>query len=108
MPPTDRPLPPADLQEQVQRALAEDVGTGDVTAALVPAPAVSRALVITREAAILCGQPWFNAVFAALDPQVRIDWQVTEGASVGANATLCEIRGPSRAILTGERTALNF
>lgn len=103
-----RPTAPADLLDQVERALAEDVGTGDATAALVPADKASTATVITREAAVICGRPWFDATFTALSSHVRIDWQVEEGARVEANALLCRLSGPARALLTGERTALNF
>jgi nicotinate-nucleotide pyrophosphorylase (carboxylating) len=100
-------LPP-DLPEQVKRALAEDVGTGDVTAALVPADRVARATVITRENAVLCGRPWFDATFAQLSREVQVDWQVDEGANVTPDQLLCRLAGPARAILTGERTSLNF
>jgi nicotinate-nucleotide pyrophosphorylase (carboxylating) len=99
---------PSDLPQQVERALAEDIGGGDLTAALIPAGAPGRATLITRESAIVCGRPYVDAVFAHLDPAVRIDWRVAEGASVAPNQTLLDIRGPARALLTGERTALNF
>ena len=100
--------PPADLPLQVDRALAEDIGAGDLTAALIPPERLGRATVITREAAILCGQPYVDASFARLDSRVRIDWRVAEGAPVAANQTLFTVTGPARALLTGERTALNF
>ena len=100
-------LPP-DLPEQVKRALAEDVGAGDVTAALVPGDRAARATVITRETAVLCGRPWFDATFAQLSREVRVDWQVDEGANVTPDQVLCRLAGPARAILTGERTSLNF
>jgi nicotinate-nucleotide pyrophosphorylase (carboxylating) len=99
---------PSDLADQVTRALAEDVGTGDVTAALVPADRGARATVISRESAVLCGRPWFDATFGQLSREVRIDWQVDEGASIAPGTLLCRLSGPARAILTGERTALNF
>ena len=99
---------PADLPQQVARALAEDIGAGDLTAALIPADRTGRATVITREAAVICGVPYVNATFDAIEPQVRIDWQVTEGERVEANQPLFNIEGPARALLTGERTALNF
>jgi len=92
----------------VARALAEDVGSGDLTAALVPAAATARASVVCREAAVICGRPWFDQVFAALDPAIAIDWAVAEGATVAAEAVLCRLAGPARPLLTGERTALNF
>jgi nicotinate-nucleotide pyrophosphorylase (carboxylating) len=99
---------PEDLAAQVARALEEDIGSGDLTAALIPAARTGRASVITREAAILCGTPYVNAVFAQLDAAVRVDWQVAEGAPVVANQILFRLTGPARALLTGERTALNF
>jgi nicotinate-nucleotide pyrophosphorylase (carboxylating) len=100
--------PPPDLDEQVARALAEDVGGGDLTAALVPAGRSGRATVITRESAVICGQPWVDAVFRRLDPSVRVEWEVAEGASVGPDQLLCRLAGQARSLLTGERTALNF
>jgi nicotinate-nucleotide pyrophosphorylase (carboxylating) len=99
---------PADLPQQVARALAEDIGAGDLTAALIPADRTGRATVITREAAVICGVPYVNATFDAIEPQVRIDWQVAEGERVKANQPLFNVEGPARALLTGERTALNF
>jgi nicotinate-nucleotide pyrophosphorylase (carboxylating) len=100
-------LPP-DLAEQVARALAEDVGAGDLTAALVPPDRKGRATVITREAAVLCGRPWFDEVFRQLDASVRVAWDAEEGADVRPAQRLCRVTGPARALLTGERTALNF
>jgi nicotinate-nucleotide pyrophosphorylase (carboxylating) len=99
---------PLDLPEQVARALAEDVGTGDLTAALIPADRLGRAAVITREPAIVCGIPYVNASFAAVDARVRIEWQIAEGDSAAADQLLFTLEGPARALLTGERTALNF
>lgn len=99
---------PADLQTAVERALAEDVGAGDVTAQLVPAEQIATAHLITREAAVLCGQPWFDAVFASLDARVKVTWLVEEGARVEPDQRLCTLQGPARAILTGERTGMNF
>ncbi|HUX74910.1 MAG TPA: carboxylating nicotinate-nucleotide diphosphorylase [Steroidobacteraceae bacterium] len=106
--PRELPPIPADLPELVARALAEDIGSGDLTAQLIPAARRGRARVITREAAVLCGQPYVNACFAAIDPKVRIEWSVAEGAAVLPGQLLCEIDGPARALLTGERAALNF
>jgi nicotinate-nucleotide pyrophosphorylase (carboxylating) len=100
--------PPPDLVEQVARALAEDVGGGDLTAALVPAGRQGRATVITREAAVLCGRPWFDEVFHQVDPAVRVSWDAEEGAPVEPGQRLCRLEGPARSLLTGERTALNF
>src|ERR1700733_5183985 len=99
---------PADLPQQVARALAEDIGAGDLTAALIPADRTGRATVITREAAVICGVPYVNATFNAIEPQVRLDWQIAEGERVKANQPLFNVEGPARALLTGERTALNF
>jgi len=104
----NEPAPPPDLAEQVARALAEDVGTGDLTAALVPAGRTGRATVITREPAVLCGRPWFDEVFRQLDPAVRVHWAAAEGADVVPNQLLCRLEGPARSLLTGERSALNF
>jgi len=99
---------PPDLTEQVARALAEDVGSGDLTAALVPAARMGRATVITREPAVLCGRPWFDEVFRQLDASVHVLWEADEGADVVPGQRLCLLEGPARALLTGERTALNF
>ena len=99
---------PSDLPQQVERALEEDLGTGDLTAGLIPEAARGRATVITREAAIVCGVPYVEAVFARLDERVRIDWRTSEGARAAAGQVLFQIHGPARILLTGERTALNF
>ncbi len=101
------PLPP-DLEKQVARAIAEDVGSGDLTASLIPADKKARATVISREPAVLCGRAWFDDVFRQLDPQVTVVWLAGEGAKIVADQTLCKLAGPARSILTGERTALNF
>ena len=100
-------LPP-DLTAQVARSLAEDVGSGDVTAALIAAGTMAQATVLTREDAVLCGTGWVNETFRQLDPAVTVSWRVQEGDTIAANAILCDISGPARALLTGERTALNF
>jgi nicotinate-nucleotide pyrophosphorylase (carboxylating) len=99
---------PADLPQQVARALAEDVGSGDLTATLVPADRVGRATVITREPAVVCGIPYVEATFEAVDPRIRVEWRVAEGDSVAADQLLFHLEGPARALLTAERTALNF
>jgi len=99
---------PADLAEQVRRALAEDIGTGDLTAALVPAGHGAHATVTTREDAVLCGRPWFEEAFRQLDPGIAMTWHAAEGATVVAGTVLCDVRGPARPVLTGERTGLNF
>ena len=99
---------PADLPQQVASALAEDVGSGDLTAALIPADRAGRAAVITREPAIICGLPYVAATFAQVDARVRLGWRVAEGGAVAADQLLFTLEGPARALLTGERTALNF
>jgi nicotinate-nucleotide pyrophosphorylase (carboxylating) len=99
---------PSDLGRQVETALAEDIGRGDVTAALVPAAQRVRGRVITREAAVLCGQAWADETFRRLDPLVRLTWHAADGARLVADQVVLEIAGPARAVLTGERTALNF
>jgi nicotinate-nucleotide pyrophosphorylase (carboxylating) len=99
---------PTDLPQQVAAALAEDIRGGDLTAALIPPEKSGRATVITREAAILCGIPYVEATFRQVDSRVSFDWRVLEGAAVGANQVLFSVDGPARALLTGERTALNF
>ena len=104
---SDYAVPP-DLADQVARALAEDVGSGDLTAALVPAGRAGRATVVTRESAVLCGRPWVDEVFRQLDPSVRVLWEAEEGADVAPDQLLCRLAGPARSLLTGERTALNF
>src|SRR6202789_3199415 len=99
---------PDDLRQQVATALMEDIRGGDLTAALIPPEKSGRATVITREAAILCGIPYVEATFRHLDSRVSFDWRVLEGEAVSANQVLFSVEGPARALLTGERTALNF
>jgi nicotinate-nucleotide pyrophosphorylase (carboxylating) len=99
---------PKDLGDQVAAALREDVGTGDVTARLVPDKQVARGRVITREEAVVCGQPWVDETFRRLDPSIQIRWHASDGDRVRANQVVFEIHGPARAVLTGERTSLNF
>lgn len=102
------PQVPADLVSAVRRALSEDVGTGDITAELLPPDLQSQAAVICNEAAVLCGGPWFDAVYRQLDRSVEVEWRQQEGAELAAPSTVCTLVGPARTILTGERTALNF
>lgn len=102
------PHPPPDLGAQVSRALAEDIGGGDVTAALIPSGQQATARVATYETAVICGQPWFDAVFAQIDPAIAIRWHTLEAARVEKGTLLCTLHGPARSLLTGERTALNF
>lgn len=99
---------PNDIQTTVARALAEDIGTGDVTAGLIPADKQASATVISREAAVLCGTAWFDEVFRQLDPTVEVVWQYQDGDKVAENALLCTLKGSARSILSGERSALNF
>jgi nicotinate-nucleotide pyrophosphorylase (carboxylating) len=99
---------PLDVAAEVQAALAEDIGSGDVTAALLPPEQEARARIITREAAVLCGRQWVDETFRQLDPAVHIDWHAQEGAELAAGELVLEIAGRARAILSGERTALNF
>lgn len=99
---------PADVAQCVARALAEDIGQGDVTAQLIDANAQGDATVITREAAVICGRPWVDAAFAQVDCGVAIEWAVQDGERVAANAVLFHVHGNARSLLTAERTALNF
>lgn len=98
----------AAVETDVARALAEDVGSGDLTAQLIPAAQTACARVITREAAVIAGRPWFDACFRAFDPDCDIDWRVNEGDLVATGDVLVEISGNARALLTAERPALNF
>ncbi len=97
-------LPPIDIRP----SLAEDLGGGDLTAALIPNEVTATAELITREPMLLCGQAWFDAVFIALDERVEIGWLAAEGMAVAAGTLLCTLYGPARALLTGERAALNW
>ena len=97
-----------EIARNVATAIAEDVGDGDLTAQLVPAGLSATASVISREDAVLCGTQWFEQCFRTLDPGIAINWKVTDGEHVVPNQLICEIKGPARALLTGERTALNF
>jgi nicotinate-nucleotide pyrophosphorylase (carboxylating) len=96
------------ISRQVATALAEDLGAGDVTAALVPDTQQVRAQILAREPAVLCGTDWVEATFRQLDPSVRLEWLVHDGDRLVANLPVLRLQGPARAILTGERTALNF
>jgi nicotinate-nucleotide pyrophosphorylase (carboxylating) len=98
----------AEIERNVSQALAEDMGTGDLTASLLAAAQVATATVISRETAVLCGVQWFEATFRQLSPQADIRWFAQDGDIVGPGQKLCEIIGPARALLTAERTALNF
>jgi len=98
----------AAFDNNIRTALAEDVGSGDLTGKLVPAQEQVRARVIVREQAVLCGAPWFEAVMQQLDAGIRITWRYAEGDLMSADSEVCIIDGPARALLTGERGALNF
>ncbi len=97
-----------DLTSTVERALAEDIGSGDITAQLIPEHQLAKATVITRENAILCGQAWVDEVFRQVDPAVTVEWKVADGERVTPNQVLFELSGSARSLLTGERAALNF
>jgi nicotinate-nucleotide pyrophosphorylase (carboxylating) len=96
------------ISDDVARALIEDVGSGDLTAALIPPAATARAALLCREQAVLCGSAWFDAVFRQLDPGVTVAWRLDDGDVMAAGQTVCTLIGPARALLTGERVALNF
>ncbi len=98
----------SEIEENVHIALREDIGAGDITAELIAEDEVALASVITREDCVFCGMDWFEEVFRQLDEAVFIEWHAQDGDAVSANDTLCSISGSARAILTGERTALNF
>jgi nicotinate-nucleotide pyrophosphorylase (carboxylating) len=103
-------MPPltAEIERNVRLALEEDIGSGDLTAQLVPADQVATATVISREEAVLCGSAWFEACFRLLDKNIHIQWHAEEGARIHPNQILCEISGNARTLLTAERCALNF
>ena len=101
------PPPQASIEADVARALAEDLGSGDVTASLLP-DTPQHGYVIAKQTAVIAGRPWFDACFRALDPEVRIDWRIDEGQPVSANTVLCTLEGRSHALVSGERCALNF
>lgn len=98
----------AEIEANARRALSEDIGSGDITAQLIPAERLAHARVITRDAAVICGSAWVDAVFRQLDPRVAVHWQVADGERVAPNQTLFNLEGPARALLSGERSALNF
>ncbi|TAM13066.1 MAG: carboxylating nicotinate-nucleotide diphosphorylase [Nevskiaceae bacterium] len=110
---TALPLPPlpayvTNIAEVVRLALAEDIGSGDVTAHLVAGGEPAHARVISRERAIFCGRPWAEEVFRQIDPTITLEWPVAEGGEVAENDAVLHLKGPARALLTGERSALNF
>jgi len=97
-----------DVPQLVARALQEDIGHGDITAMLIPADKEASASVISRDSAVICGRPWVDEVFRQLDPNTRVDWEISEGDVVSPHQTLFTLTGNARVLLTGERTALNF
>jgi len=97
-----------DIQATVENALREDIRDGDLTAALVPPSEKTSATIITRDNMTLAGRPWADEVFRQLDPRIQLSWQADDGDTLEAGATLCDLRGPARPILSGERVALNF
>lgn len=99
---------PQSIERDVRRALQEDLGSGDVTADLLPEDRAARARVITRQPAIICGQAWFDACFHLMDADVSVEWLVAEGDRVSAGQTLCHVAGRARALVSAERSALNF
>ncbi|RMW11209.1 Nicotinate-nucleotide pyrophosphorylase [Pseudomonas syringae pv. tagetis] len=98
----------AEIEANVRRALLEDVGSGDITAQLIPAERLAKATIISRDAAVIAGTAWVDTVFRQLDPRVAVHWQVSDGDRVSPNQALFHLEGPARSLLTGERSALNF
>lgn len=96
------------IEQNVRAALAEDIGSGDITAELIPASDLAQGRVISRESAVICGVAWVNEVFRQLDPAVRIEWLVQDGDRVEPDQVLFRLEGAARSLLTGERAALNF
>ncbi len=96
------------ISQNINQALTEDIGDGDITAQLIPAQEQAKAVVITREAMVLAGQPWVDALFKQLDPSVTVKWLHPEGTHLNANDAFLELSGNARSLLTGERPALNF
>lgn len=98
----------AEVEANVRRALLEDIGSGDITAQLIPAERLAKATIITRDDCSVAGTAWVDAVFRQLDPRVAVHWQVIDGQRAEANQPLFHVEGPARSLLTGERSALNF
>nr|WP_288498142.1 carboxylating nicotinate-nucleotide diphosphorylase [uncultured Pseudomonas sp.] len=98
----------AEIEANVRRSLREDIGSGDITAQLIPESRLANATVITRDDAVICGTAWVDEVFHQLDARVAVHWQVQDGQQVTPNQALFHLEGPARALLSGERTALNF
>lgn len=98
----------SEIERNVAAALAEDVGAGDLTAPLTPARKTAQAVVLCRQEAVVCGRPWFEACFRKLDARATVTWLLAEGTKVASGSKICEITGQARALLTAERSALNF
>ncbi|MNJ09992.1 Nicotinate-nucleotide pyrophosphorylase [carboxylating] [compost metagenome] len=98
----------AEIEANVRRALLEDIGSGDITAQLIPAERLAKATIITRDDCVIAGTAWVDAVFRQLDPRVAVHWQVKDGERAKANQPLFHLEGPARSLLSGERSALNF
>ncbi|MCV4339810.1 carboxylating nicotinate-nucleotide diphosphorylase [Pseudomonas capsici] len=98
----------AEIEANVRRALLEDVGSGDITAQLIPQERLAKATIISRDTAVIAGTAWVDTVFRQLDPRVAVHWQVADGDRVSPNQALFHLEGPARSLLTGERSALNF
>jgi nicotinate-nucleotide pyrophosphorylase (carboxylating) len=99
---------PSDVKKDVQTALAEDIGSGDITAALIPSDQQAQGKIICKDTGVLCGIPWADETFRQLDSNISISWHVADGDPIEMSQLLCRIKGPARAIMSGERTALNF
>ena len=97
-----------DIERAVEQAISEDVGSGDATAGLIGEEVLAHAHIVTREQCTVCGSAWLDEVFRQLDPRISVQWHVSDGDHVAARTTICDLRGPARPLLTGERTALNF
>tara|TARA_B100001079_G_scaffold8211_1_gene6855 strand:+ start:5315 stop:6145 length:831 start_codon:yes stop_codon:yes gene_type:complete len=97
-----------EITRTVQSALSEDLGSGDLTASIIDQTAVASARLISRERAIFCGREWFNEVYNQLDPTIQTNWEVNDGETIRPDQMLCQLAGPARSLLSGERTALNF
>ena len=108
MKPTIDPELRAHIEQSVARALAEDVGSGDLTAELLPGEGAAQGRIITRENAIFCGRPWAEAAFRQIDPEVALDWHVDDGEPMAAEDVILELQGRPRSLVTAERTVLNF
>ena len=96
------------IVDDVRRTLAEDVGSGDITAALIPAERQASATILTRESAILCGTAWADEVFRQVDPAIEVEWLARDGERMAPNQVFCQLSGPARGLLTAERSAMNF